>query len=319
MPTRSRPRFGSLQFYPRKRAVKRLPSVNWSPVNEKAKIDSEGILGFIGYKVCMASAIVKDDTDKSMTKGKRVSVPVTILEVPNMKIFSVRFYKDGKVLKDVIVSNDKELKKRVKVPKDVKKSEDLDKIQGFDDIRVLVYSVVKQTGIKKSPDIIELGIKGAHKLDIVKNLIGKEIALGDVSYGGLVDVRGLTKGKGLQGPVRRFGITLKASKSEKGVRRPGSIGPWHPAHVTFRVPMAGQLGMFSRVHYNLSVIDSGNVKEKDINKKGGFTHYGLIKGNYIILKGSVQGPQKRQILVTPAIRPNKKQTKKKYELLELEK
>ena len=63
------------------------------------------------------------------------------------------------------------------------------------------------------------------------------------------------------------------------MRNPGSIGPWHPAHVTFRVPMAGQLGMFSRVHYNLKVIDFGNVKdkEKDINKKGGFKHYGNIK------------------------------------------
>ena len=41
MPTRVRPRFGSLQFWPRKRARKYLPSVNWKPIN------SEGILGFI--------------------------------------------------------------------------------------------------------------------------------------------------------------------------------------------------------------------------------------------------------------------------------
>jgi len=85
--------------------------------------------------------------------------------------------------------------------------------------------------------------------------------------------------------------------------------------------MAGQLGMFSRVHYNLKVIDFGNVKdkEKNINKKGGFKHYGDIKTNYIILAGSVQGPQKRQILVTPALRPTKKQAKKQYEFVGLEK
>src|SRR3989344_1819643 len=107
----SRPRYGSLQFYPRKRASRFLPSVNWDVVK------GEGVLGFIGYKVGMATAMVKDSTPKSMTPGKKIAVPVTILEVPAMKIYSVRFYKNGKVMTDVIVSNDKDLKRAVKVPK----------------------------------------------------------------------------------------------------------------------------------------------------------------------------------------------------------
>tara|TARA_Y100000034_G_scaffold133244_1_gene198209 strand:+ start:920 stop:1861 length:942 start_codon:yes stop_codon:yes gene_type:complete len=312
MPTRVRPRFGSLQFWPRKRARKFLPRVNWSTVKKSNK--DEGILGFIGYKVGMSTAIVKDDTEKSMTKGKKIAIPVTILEVPNMKIYSVRFYKNGKVMKDVVVSNDKELKKRVKVPKEVGK---LEGIEGFDDISVIVYSVVKQTGLKRKPDVIELGINASDKLTFVKDLIGKEITMQDVLKSGLVDVRGLTKGQGFSGPVKRFGITLKSHKSEKGRRRPGSIGPWHPAHVNFRVPMAGQLGMFTRVHYNLNVIESGAISEKDINKKEGFRHYGKIKTNYVILRGSVQGPQKRQILVTQTMRPTKKMLKNKFEFLEL--
>ena len=82
--------------------------------------------------------------------------------------------------------------------------------------------------------------------------------------------------------------------------------------------MAGQLGLFTRVHYNLKVVSSGNIKEKNINRKGGFKHYGEIKTNYIILAGSVQGPQKRQILITPAMRPNKKQSKKNYDFISLE-
>jgi large subunit ribosomal protein L3 len=309
MPTRVRPRFGSLQFWPRKRARKFLPSVNWSSVK------GEGLLGFIGYKVGMSTALVKDDTDKSMTKGKRIAIPVTILEVPNMKIYSVRFYKNGIVMKDVLVSNDKELKKRVKVSKEIKNG--FEDIEDFDDIRVILYSVVKQTGLKKKPDLIEIGISAEDKLSFVKELIGKEITMQDVLRQGLVDVRGLTKGKGYSGPVKRFGITLKSHKSEKGRRRPGSIGPWHPAHVNFRVPMAGQLGMFSRVHYNLKVIDSGSISEKDINKKEGFNNYGNIKTNYVILRGSVQGSRKRQILVTQPMRPTKKMQKNKFEFLEL--
>jgi len=311
MPTAVRPRYGSLQFWPRKRAAKPLPSANWKPVSAS----KEGFLGFIAYKAGMASAVVKDSTDKSLTLNKQVTMPVTILEVPAMKIFSVRFYKNNKPLTEIIVSNDKELKKKVKVPKEAKK---LDKVpEGYDDIRVIAYSIPKQTSIKKTPDMIELAINADDKLAFVKGLIGKEISLENFALGQLLDVRGLTKGKGMQGPVKRFGITLKSHKSEKGVRRPGSIGPWHPARVTFRVPMAGQLGYFSRLIYNLNVLASGKIAENDINPKAGFKQYGKVKTSYIILKGSVSGPAKRQLLLTPSYRPSKKQSKMKYELLEL--
>src|SRR3989344_3314102 len=85
----SRPRYGSLQFYPRKRIDKFLPSVNWSAVSSEV----EGLQGFIVYKAAMASAVVKDMTKKSMTQNKKIFIPLTILEVPHMKIFSIRFYK----------------------------------------------------------------------------------------------------------------------------------------------------------------------------------------------------------------------------------
>ena len=134
----------------------------------------------------------------------------------------------------------------------------------------------------------------------------------------LLDARGVTKGHGTQGPVKRFGIALKSHKSEKGQRKPGAIGPWHPAHVTFRTPMAGQLGLFSRTHYNFKVITSGKIAEKDINPVNGFKRYGKIKTNYIVLKGSIQGPAKRQILLTPAIRPTKLKQKQNYDFLSLE-
>lgn len=311
-----RPRKGSLQFYPRKRASKLLPSVNWSTINS----DSQGILGFITYKVGMASVIVKDTTDKSMTSGKKIVLPATILEAPNMKIFSVRFYKNNLPIKDIIVSNDKELKHILRLPQHP--SSNLSSIpQNFDDIHVLAYSLPKQTSIKKTPDIIELAVSAPDKdkkLEYIKSFIGKEIALSDfIKNRPLLDVRGLTKGKGLVGPVKRFGISLRQHKSEKGRRNPGSIGPWHPARVTFRTPLAGQLGLFSRVIYNNNVVLASTIKEKNINPGSGFRQYGKIKSSFLILKGSVQGPQKRQILVTPASRPTKHQAKKKFEFLEL--
>lgn len=311
MPTSKSPRKGSLQFWPRKRAAKFLPSTNWDAIK------SDKILkGFIGYKAGMASAFIKDDSEHSMTKGKKKIVPVTILECPQMKILSVRFYKNGIVASEVLAPTlDKELKKKLKLSKTSKK---LDSIQTgeYEDLKIIAYSIVKKTNLKKTPDIIEIGLNGSYeeKLNYVKENLEKEISVLDIfDKGQLIDARGLTKGKGLQGPVRRFGITLKNHKSEKGQRRPGSLGPWHPARVIFRVPMAGQLGTFTRVVYNNKILDLGKAEEKFKNIK----NYGDIKTDYVVVEGSIQGSAKRQLILTQPLRPTKKQLKKQHELIEL--
>jgi|TARA_Y100000310_G_scaffold79676_1_gene76335 large subunit ribosomal protein L3 len=309
MPTTKAPRKGSLQFWPRKRIKKLLPRVNWDAIST-----GKNLKGFICYKAGMMSASIKDDTPNSLTKGKNKMIPVTILECPVMKIFSVRFYKNNKVAKEILAKDlDKELKRKLKLPKTHKNIED---VKDYD-IRVIFYSQVKKTGIKKTPDLTEIGLTGSaeEKMNFVKENLNKEISVSDFfEKGQLVDLRGLTKGKGLQGPVKRFGITLKSHKSEKGRRRPGSIGPWHPARVTFRVPMAGQLGMFTRVIYNNKIIDLGKSTDKELKD---IKNFGNVKTDYMIVQGSVQGPAKRQLLITSSLRETKKQLKKSYELLEL--
>jgi len=309
------PRKGSLQFWPRKRANKFLPSVNWSTIK---KDSTKGLKGFICYKAGMASGFVLDNTPDSMTKGKKIIIPLTILECPKVKIFSVRFYKNGKVMKEVLSKNlDKELKRKIKFAK--KESENIEQIKDFDDVRVIIYSLVKVSGIKKTPDLSEVSLTGnlEEKINFVKANLHKEISASEIfEKGQLIDLRGLTKGKGLQGPVKRYGITLKSHKSEKGQRRPGSLGPWHPARVTYRAPMAGQLGMFTRVVYNNKIIDLGKVDEKNPSFKN-IKNYGDLKTDYILVRGSVSGPSKRQLLITAPFRETKKQAKLNYQLIEL--
>lgn len=312
MPTRKSPRKGSLQYWPRKRAGKLLPSVNWDAIDS-----GKNLKGFICYKAGMASAMVKDNTPNSMTKGKKIAIPVTILECPSMKIFSVRFYKNDRIAKEILNKNlDKELKKKVKFPKKSEKNIEDIKPEEYDDLRLICYSQVKKTNLKKTPDLIEIGLteSAEEKIKFIKENLGKEISVLDIfEKGGLVDLRGLTKGKGFSGPVKRFGIKLKQKKSEKGQRRPGSLGPWHPARVTFRVPMAGQLGMFTRIVYNNKIIDLGKSDDKFKNIK----NFGDIKTDYVIVRGSVQGPAKRQLLITAPLRKTKKQLKKEFELIEV--
>lgn len=310
MPSKKSPRKGSLQFWPRKRASKILPRVNWNSVDS-----GKNLKGFIGYKAGMISVSVKDNTPDSKTKGKSIVIPATVLECPAMKIFSVRFYKNGKVVKEILAENlDKELKRKVKIPKAHKKFEVIK--EEHDDVRAICYSVVKKTNIKKTPDLSEIGFAGSldEKMNFIKEHLNKEIFVLDIfAKGQLVDLRGLTRGKGLQGPVKRFGIKLKKHKTEKGQRRPGSLGPWHPARVTFRAPMAGQLGMFTRIAYNNKIVDMGKSNEKLKNLK----NFGDVKTDYLIVNGSVQGPTKRQLLITAPLRETKKQKKKNFELLEV--
>ncbi len=308
MPKHNKPREGSLQFWPRKRIRKFLPSVNWKAIKSDSKMR-----GFIAYKVGMGSVLVKDTSPDSMTKDKKIIVPVSILELPPVKIFSVRFYKNNQVSQEVLVAEDKELKRIVKLGK----KGNIDSAKDYDDIRIIVYSLAKNTGIKKTPDIAEIALSGSldEKLKFAKEKIGKEIFASEILKIGIIDIRGLTKGKGLQGPVKRFGVKLKQHKSEKGRRRPGSLGPWHPAHTLFRSAMAGQLGLFTRIQYNSRLIKIGKANE--IEKKEGWKNYGNIKTEYAIISGSVPGPAKRELLLTSSLRPSKSQEKKKYEFIKL--
>ena len=81
--------------------------------------------------------------------------------------------------------------------------------------------------------------------------------------------------------------------------------------------MAGQMGFFTRVINSSKIIDLGNINDNDINPNNGFKKFGKIKNDYAIIYGSIQGPSKRQLLITVPQRSSKNQTKKNFEFLEL--
>ena len=174
---------------------------------------------------------------------------------------------------------------------------------------------------KKTPDLSEIAVSSSNldeKIEYVKKFIGKEIRINDIfNKNELIDIHGLTKGKGLVGPVKRFGLGLKFHKTEKGVRGPGTLGPWTPSRVTFRAPLAGQLGMFTRAEYNKKIVEINDIKKEDINLKKGFENYGLIKTDFLILKGSVSGPEKRQLIITSPLRKTKSTEKENFEYIRI--
>jgi len=77
--------------------------------------------------------------------------------------------------------------------------------------------------------------------------------------------------------------------------------------------MAGQLGMFTRTSYNNKIMDLGKAEDKF----KGIKKYGDLKTDYIVVRGSIQGPSKRQLIITAPLRKTKKQLKKEFELVKL--
>ena len=301
MPNIRSPRRGSLQFWPRSRAKRSYASVgSWKDS------DSVKLIGFAGYKVGMTHLIVKDNSN-STTKGELISQPVTVVECPPLKPLSVRFYKNTpygiKLISELYSKNfDKELNRKTKVSKKSNEPKD------YDDIKLVVYTQPKLTSIgKKKPEIFELPITGAKdkKLEFAKNILDKEININDVfKEGQFLDVHGVTKGKGFQGAVKRFGVAVRQHKSEKVKRGVGSLGGWTPKRVSYRVPMPGKMGYHIRMDYNKWLIKISN-KIEEINPNGGFLQYGTVKNNYILLKGSIPGSRKRLILLTDPLRQKK--------------
>jgi large subunit ribosomal protein L3 len=299
-----------MQVWPRKRAAR-----SYARVRNFAN-GADGMLAFAGYKMGMTHVMALDTYKNSVTKNEVVALPATILECPPLRVHSVRAYTHDhygyKVAKDIVVFKDKHTIRKTNTPKTAATSIDLD-AGSYDDITILVMTAPAKTGIgQKKPQIFEIEVGGkttAEKLEYVKSLVGKDIKASEIlKTGDYVDFHAVTTGKGYQGPVKRFGIGLKPSKSEKGRRRPGVIaGGWSAQqHTMYRVAFAGQMGYHQRTQYNNQILKiTDSVAE--VQPKGGFLHYGVGKeGNeFVIVKGSVPGTKKRLVTMVKAIRLKK--------------
>lgn len=293
-----------MQFWPRVRSRQSYPRIrNW-PSAKEAKP-----LGFAGYKAGMTHALINDANPNSLTKGTEIFYPLTVIECPPIKTASIRFYKKTqnglRLVSEIIADSlDKETERKITLPK--KKGKEA---ADFDFVRLSCHTQPKLTGIgKKKPEIFEIAIGGnkEQQLAYAKEKLGKDISIGEVfREGQRLDAHSLTREKGFQGPMRRFGIQLRHHKSEKSRRNPGSLGPWKAqGHVMWRVAHAGKTGKHLRTEYNKIIVKIGE-KSDEINPKGGFLHYGLVKNHYLLVKGSISGPQKRLIRFTESIRAKK--------------
>lgn len=337
---RSAPHRGSLGYWPRKRA-KRITARwrSWPKYEGTPKV-----LGFAGYKVGMTHVAMIEDNPGSLNYKQEIFVPVTILEVPPMRVFAVRLYTYdetyemhqclGQIWAEEFAP---QLSRRIKLPKEPKPVDEVansfydefsDKIK---EVRLLAHTQPYLAGFpQKTPHVLEIKVGGSNVKEVFDHAISLlprgeesesqeetessdeeqvlqrrpgEISFTDVfEVGKFADVTAVSKGKGFQGVIKRHGVKVLTRKKRKGRRVVGSIGPWHPARVMWTVPRAGQLGFHARTEYNKRILKYGR-DGNEINPTSGFKHYGLVKSEYVLLKGSVPGPTKRLIRLRLPMRP----------------
>jgi len=316
MTKEGRPRRGSRAFWPKKRAKRIYPRVSRYrryPQEEKAKA-----LGFAGYKVGMTHVIILDSRKGSPSFGQEIATSVTILECPPIRVIGFRAYvstaKGLQAAGEAWTSDaPKELSRKLKVGK-TNTDERVAAMEKFLDrlasLRLIVATQPRLSGVgKKKPEVFEVEVGGKsarEKFDYAKSMLGKEISAKDVlQEGEIVDAIAVTKGKGFQGVVKRFGIHIQDRHAMKKKRHIGTLGPQTPRRVRPTVPQAGQLGFQTRTELNKHVLKIGERPEdsKQITPDGGFVRYGLVKNGFIIIEGSLPGPKKRLIRLRPALRP----------------
>jgi large subunit ribosomal protein L3 len=237
-----------------------------------------------------------------------IFTPVTIIETPPITVFAMRFYKNENVVSDFL-TEDENILKKLKFNKRIKEKKKQEIPSDFDDVSVLVFvdpNSVSSIG-KKKLERMEIGLGGEDKnkkLEYIQSILGKQLKANEVFKDGeIVDIVAITKGKGWQGVVKRFGVRLRNRKQTAKRRHGGPLGTMGMGFVTYTVPRAGQTGYHKRTEINKRIIKIG--KQEDSTKiipKGGFVNYGIINNDYIILKGSTAGPKKRLIRLRKSVR-----------------
>lgn len=307
-----KPVAGSRAFWPKKRARRIYPKAKTRSVRS----DEAAPLAFAGYKAGMTRVSLVDQRKDSATMGEEVVRPVTVLDCPSLRVCAVQVYRktDAGIETESTVWAEKlsrDLERKVKTPKKIdpkNRIRQLDsQIEKMRDVRLLVYTQPRESGIgKKKPELFEVGLGGdmQKKWEYAKGKLGSEIKASDVFKAGeWVDVSAVDKGKGYQGPVKRFGIKVRPRKHEKKRRHTGTLGPVTPGRVLpGKIAMAGQLGFQTRTELNKMVMRIGSG---GVSPRGGWLNYGSIKGEYIMLSGSVPGPKKRLIMIRKGLRPRK--------------
>jgi large subunit ribosomal protein L3 len=117
--------------------------------------------------------------------------------------------------------------------------------------------------------------------------VGQEVKVDIFAEGDVVDVTGISKGKGFQGSIKRHNQSRgPMSHGSRYHRRPGSMGPVAPNRVFKGKLLPGRMGGERITIQNLEIVKVDTER------------------NLLLVKGNVPGPKKSLITIKSAVKAN---------------
>ena len=143
----------------------------------------------------------------------------------------------------------------------------------------------EQGHLKKANVSPKRFLKEIRNVDVSAYTLGQEVKADIFTVGEMVDVSGVSKGKGFQGVIKRFGQSRgpmgHGSQYHRGV---GSLGTLLPMHVLKGKKLPGHMG------HKLVTVQNLEIVEID------------LENNIILVKGNVPGPKKSLVIIKSAIK-----------------
>ncbi len=204
------------------------------------------------------------------------------------------FAKDGKLIPVTVVEVEPNVVTQIKRVE----TDGYEAIQlGFDTKREKLSNKAEKGHLAKANTAPKRFLKEIRGVDVSKYQLGQELTVEVFEEGEMVDVSGISKGKGFQGVIKRYhqsrGPMGHGSQYHRGV---GSLGTMRPMRVFKGKKLPGHMGHVSVTMQNLEIVAV------------------MPEENVILIKGNVPGPKKSLVIIKSAVKkPNVK--KEKVELV----
>lgn len=154
---------------------------------------------------------------------------------------------------------------------------------GYQDKREILANKPAKGHVAKANTAPKRFIKEFKDVELGEYEVGKEVKVDIFEAGDIVDVTGISKGKGFQGAIKRHGQSRgPMSHGSRYHRRPGSMGPVAPNRVFKNKKLAGRMGGDRITIQNLEIV------KVDTDR------------NVILIKGNVPGAKKSLIQIRAA-------------------
>ena len=196
------------------------------------------------------------------------------------------FTKDGKLIPVTVIEVEPNVVTQIKtVEKD-----------GYDAIQLGTVTVKEKSSNKakightnKANTAPKRFLRELRGVNVNDYTLGQEINIDIFKEGEVVDVSGISKGKGYQGVIKRWnqsrGPMGHGSQYHRGV---GSLGTLLPMHVLKGKKMPGHMGSEATTIQNLEIVSVD------------------LENNVILVKGNVPGPKKSLVMIKTAVKKGEK-------------